>query len=467
MATTVPYLEITDATTSVKIMDSSATTPALVAAMNYRLSYGGWSPKIAQRNKSPFGLPYLAVVEEMTIDIKGSTPDQVLNKLQTLNALLDQGERWYNNEIVAPVFLRYQLKGSALSTYLKDTIIGGYANGQSAEMVTVPNDFNVLGEIYFLKGVQLKFWRRIGTWLGESESQSLSNQSQRSIMQHTWTSAAPTLSPLDLKIYVDTAPGSSPQSGFVIVTHDETYLSFVNGETLGGAATADAANNSVGGNVGRFTCSTTQQEGFKELFTENFYQCEYVAVYATVRNNSATDDVYLQANVNFTNYPILAPEIKIDKSASPVPQAVFLGVFPTGGRQPFHVGIYYRSLAGTPTVDVDQMLVVGINRATNIIALPSFKINNSAALSLNILTRILLEPQPEICYLVPALGTFEERLTWSGSAFCFHGGHATKTKTALVVFATQGAKWQITTAANAACLVNTTLTRYKAYLVPE
>lgn len=468
MATTVqPYLELTDGTTSVKLMDSAATTPALIAAMNYRLAYGGWSPKVATRAKNPFGLPYQSVLEELTIDIRGSTSEICYSKLQALNSLLDQGERWFNNEIVSPVFVRYQPKGSAVTTYLKDVCIGGYADDNNANLVTLPDDFNVTGEISYLKGVRIKFWRKNGIWLGDEATLTASAVAQRSINTVTWVTAAPVLSPLDIKIEANNAPdaGLARPDGILVTTHSETFIGIFNGESIGGASTADTTNNSVGGNVGRFTCSTTVQELFKESFTEEFYKCEYLAVYATIKNNSTTLDVYLQLNVNFTNYPILAPEIKIAFAATPKPAVVFLGLVPTRGRQPFHIGVYYRSLSGAPTFDMDQLLVVGVNRATNILALTDFNLTTTDPLA--VLNRLLLEPEPEVSYKVPTLGTFEERITYTGSAFFFAGGSSTLLKTAYMLFAVHDTKWQLTTAANAAVTLDPTLIRYKAYLVPE
>lgn len=465
---TQPYLEITDGVSSVKLMDSAATTPALVAAMNYRLSFGGWSPNVATRNQNPFGLPYNAVREELTIDVKGATADVALAKLQVLNSLLDQAERWYNNEVVLPVFIRYQPKGSIKTTYLSDVIIGrGMGDQSTSPMISLPSDFNAVGDFYFLQKVRVVFWRRNGVWLCEQETLNASGVSQRTINTLTWSNAATVLSPLDIKIKANNSPdtGIGRPDGILVVTHSENYMSILNGESIGGASTADAAANSVGGNVGRFTCSTTVQELFKETFTESFYECEYLAVYATIRNNSTTLDVYLQLNVNFTNYPTLAPEIKVAFAASPLPKVVFLGLVPTRGRQPFHVGVYYRSLSGAPTFDIDQVLIVGVNRATNIISLNDFFLNTVDPLA--VLNRLLLEPQPEIAFKVPTLGTFEERISYSGSAYCFAGGSSTLLKTAYMLFATHDTKWQLSTAANAAVTLDPTMIRYKAYLVPE
>lgn len=476
MATTIPYLEITDGVNSVKLMDSAATTPALVAAMNYRLSFGGWSPNIATRNQTPFGLPYNPVREELTIDVKGVTADVALAKLQVLNLLLDQAERWYNNEVVLPVFIRYQPKGSIKTTYLSDVIIGrGMGDQSTSPMISLPSDFNAVGDFYFLQKVRVVFWRRNGVWLCEDEDQALTNQTQRSIMTVTWSNAATVLSPIDIIMNTelpDPDYATNTANGILLVTHSETFIGIVSGSTLG-TSTADTTNNSVSGNVGRFgpiAAGTTVDFFYSPA--EPLYLCEYVAVYATIRNNSSTITFYLQVSLQSGTNPIVSSEVTIPPySGSAAPQVVFLGVIPTRGRQPFRINIAYRSndpVGSTETFDIDQILHFGVNRATNVLALNAFKVErggNSVALS--VLNRLLLEPQPEISYGVPALGVFETPINYSGSAYNFAGGSSTLLKTAMVLFATHGAKWQITSAANTTPKLGLTATRLKAYLVPE
>lgn len=469
MATTQPYLEITDGVSSVKLMDSTLTTAAQIATLNYRLTFGGWAPKIAHRNKGPFGLPYMPVMEEMTIDVRGATPDAALLNLQTLNNLLDQAERWFNNEVVNPVFIRYQPKGSVKSTYLQDVIIGrGIGDQSDGSMIDAPNDFNVVGDMYWIRGIRIRFWRRMGTWLCETATKTLTNQSQRSIMTVTWDDNASVLSPLELDINTTSAIMAARGSGVVVTTHDDTYIGLRNGENIGGTLTADATNNAVGGNVGRFTCSTVTVEAFWDTIAEHLLECEYVALYATLKNNSTTLDVYLQAAMVIGNKYTYFPEIKIAFAASPKPQVVFLGIFPTGGRQPQRFSIFYRSLSGAPTFDIDQVAHIGVNRATNIIALPDVAAIGASSTNVMALAhRLLLEPQPEISNQKPALGIFEEKLNYSGSGYMFTAGTKASQKTALLLFIVQDTKWQMTTNLNAALNIDPVFRRYKAYLVPE
>lgn len=484
MATTQPYLELTDTVSSVKFMDNAATTPALIAAMQYRLSYGGWAPKVARRNQNPFGLPYQSVMEELTIDIRGSTPDVCYQNLQVLNTLLDQGERWYNNEVVNPVFIRYQPLGSTKSTYMQDVVIGGGTDDSTAQLVTLPDDFNVTGYICYLKGVRVRFWRRNGIWLGETETASIPGFiTQVDVCTVTWSDYASILSPIDIEFGGKTPGSTNAVDGFLIVTHDPRYIGVIEGAqgvtiySLGGTTnTADVANFATNGAVGRVTASTTRTSCQISPVLTPIDECEYCAVYATVRNNSTTIDAYLQISINSaisagTN-PLSLQEIKIAAAATPLPQAVFLGIFPTGKRKPVAIHINYRTLTSTASVDFDTVVIAGVNRATNSILINDMTLPilsgafGSSTSGIFVYHRLFNEPYPEISDGKPP--TFDTRLDYRGSPNFFAGSSLTVKATSLVYLATDDTKWVHADAAyGAAVELNMNAKRYKAYLVPE
>lgn len=472
MGTVQPHLEITDGTTSVKLMDSSATTAVLIAAMKYRLSYDTWAPKVAQRNKGPFGLPYLPVMEELTIDIHGSTADEALSKLQTLNTLLDQGERWFNNEIVNPVFVRYQPKGSAKSTYMQDIIIGrGF--GDETDLVGLPTNFELVGSTYWIKGIRVRFWRRNGVWLCESET--LTNTAvdvTSNALLTTWSDFATVLSPVNLEIYpTNVNAASTIANGFILTTHNDFNFGFIEGAqgitaySLGGpVSTNDAGQFPSNGKVGRVTAATTQVDATINPVLTAVENCEYCAVYANVRNNDATDDVYLQVGVNTTK-SILLQEVRISASASPTPAWVFLGMFPTRGRRPNQISIGYRTLSGTASFDFDQVVLQGINRGSNAIAVSLSIQNVSSSTPLEILHRLLNEPQGEVAIGAPPSDSLQ---SYTGSPYIFTGGHGTVKKTAVAVLLTERTNWMIpNSAGSAAATWNLSAVRSKAYLIPE
>ena len=480
MATTIPYLEITDGTNSVKLMDNLATTPALVAAMPYRLSYGNWAPKVAQRNKNPFGLPYMSVQEELTIDIKGATADIALARLQTLNTLLDRAERWWNNERVAPVFIQYQPKGSIKSTYMTDVIIGrGMGNQSDSPMITLPDDFNAVGDFYFLKGIRVTFWRRNGFWLCEKEGQSTGTSyvAQPGPITVTFSDFAPVLSPVDIDLGAgDDAAGASTKvttSGFTAITNDNRYLVPIAGtaDVAGfGAATADAAKFPTNANVNRYTVNPTQT-GLWNLSTLPVSEVEYFAAFVKCRNNSTTIGAFLSGQIK----TLALQEVSLPASVSGTPVVLFLGIFPTGGNSlqalspsfpTGSFGIVFRSTGGSITIDVDELLFVGINRATNIIATSGLSHPLlTASVSIGFSHRLLSEPQGIVA--LETL-TFTTPQPYTGSTYNFTGSSESVKKTSLAHFQISDTFWNVVNTANTAKItLDLDVSRYKAYLVPE
>lgn len=476
MATIEPLLQITDTVTTVTLMDNTLTTNAQKLSMPYRLSYDTWSPKISQRNKSPFGLPYMPVMEEMTIDIKGTTPDDALNKLQLLNSLLDQGERWFNNEQVKPVFIRYQPKGSAKSTYMKDMIIGrGF--GDQSDLMDLPSNFELVGSYFWIRGIRIRFWRKNGIWLCEDETQVVGafvTQPGPGVV--TFTNAAPVLSPVNVQLGQGSASASVSNlcSGFIIVTQDDRYIGVVEGASgvtvyslTGTVSTNDASHFPTNAKVGNVGATATYVDTIITVLTP-LEECEYCAIYATVRNNSTVNDVYLQASI-WADKRIVLQEVRIAAAATPKPQAIFLGVFPTSGRRPNTIQISYKTLTSTASFDFDQVLLVGVNRATTIIAIPTLNAQTGLnSTHTNILHRLLNEPQGEVSYNIP---TSDTQISYSGSPYVFTGGSGglgSQLKCAVAMLMVDDDCWQIVNGTRAAAITyNLTVTRSKAYLVPE
>lgn len=479
MATTQPYLEITDGVTSCKIMDVTAITAAQIAAMNYRLSFGHWAPRVSQRNDNPLGLPYLPVMEEMVIDVKGVTADVCYAKLQVLNTLLDQADRWWNNEGVAPVFIKYQPLGSSKASPMQDVIIGGAAYDNAAEMVTLPDDTNYAGVVSFLKGVKLKFYRKNGFWLGEAETQNVGSSyvAQPGPVSVTWSDFATVLSPVDITLGAgnDAAGASthSTTSGISAFTHDATLLKVYNPnlETSAfGAATADAAHFPTNATVYRFTANPSIG-GIFDISSFPVANCEYFAVYVKVRTNTSTTDATIRARtVNIIQQKVPLPQ------NTQVPRVVFLGIFPTRFRalpsDPTFGGqlyIDFTSLGGSITIDLDSILVVGLNRATTIVASTGFKHPlPSATLGLYFLHRLLAEPLGEVALTNVPNDVLQNT---SGAPYVWTGAHGTVKQTSLVHFMVDtnvATYWNIMNTGNTAKItLDLRATRTKAYLTPE
>lgn len=480
MGTAQPHLEFTDGITSVRPMDQLATTPELQAAMPYRLSFGMWSPKVARRSANPLSLPYASVQEEMTIDIKGATPAECYARLEALNTLLDQAERWYNNELVPIVLVKYQPKGSDLTVPLQDVCIGGGADDASAALVTLPDDFNYGGTVSFLKGIRLRFWRKNGLWLGITEELTTSNVAQPGPVTINWGDYAPVLSPVDLVLGSNQVAGSDTGSlitGYIVNTHDADHILSVLGtaEISGSSvATGDSTNlPTQGTNVARFTVNPTNI-GYWDIDALPLNECEYFAAFVKARNNSASIKGYMQVVLH--DGSLIGQEQEVNQSTAKV---TMLGIFPTRGRalqkllSTGDFALTFRSAGASITIDIDSLLFVGINRATNIMFVPAVGAvpNNitfkqiSATQGLYLLHRWLAEPQ----------GIFAQSNVpndilkpYEGSVYNYTGASESVKQTAIAIYMTQSSRWNIKLSGSVAKInLDVKAKRYKGYLVPE
>ena len=98
-------LKITDGTTTADLTDQT----------NYQLVDGGWAPSVAPLRKSTLGGsgPYEDVIEEIVVNVHGTTAATCLANLAKLSQLLDQAERWSRGENISPVKLQCQPWGSS------------------------------------------------------------------------------------------------------------------------------------------------------------------------------------------------------------------------------------------------------------------------------------------------------------------------------------------------------------------
>ena len=477
--TTQPHLEFTDSVTSIKFMDAAATTPALISAMNFSLTYGDWAPKIATRNKTVFGLPYNPVMEEMTINIKGATTAIVLSKLQTLNALLDQAERWYNNERVAPVLIKYQPKGSEKTAPLSDVVIGrGVGNQSDNAMITLPDDFNSVGNFNFLQRVKVVFWRRNGFWLGEKETQDTGTSyvAQPGPITVTWSDFAPVLSPVEISLGAGAdAAGASTNTttkGITAITNDSRYLVNILGTdaTVGGTPTADAAKFPTGANIMRFVTTPTSGGGGYVTTSFPMNECEYFAVFCKVRNGSTTINATIQAQTQLLTQRLVA----LPASLTAQTLVVFLGIFPTNGKilpswtvpSTYDFAIVTRAESGSINIDVDSLLFVGVDRATNIIETSGLThplLTSTVGISFS--NRLLGETQGALTEDTFTTSTLQP---YVGSIYNFTGSSLIVKKTALAHFQISSQFWNIINSGGTAKItLDLSVSRQKAYLVPE
>jgi len=460
------YLEIVanldGADESVLIMSSTG------AATDYQLKWGGWGPRIAQLKTSLLGFPYPVVTEEWTLNIRGSTAAIALANYEKLIRLIEQGFRWWKKrEIAQPPVLRYQIKGSDLSTYQKD-VITGFAREPKA-----PDDFTKVGDFYWIMDVRIAFFRKNGLWLGATDTQSSSTFTCPGPNALTFTTTHVKPCPVKVTITPSASPFSGSLSGVIAFSNEASHLIHVEGRPIasGGDLTGttnvtDTTNLATNSAIGRVAATTTEGNFSYTSTLAAYANGDHVAIYANLKNSSTTVNVIIRPEVSIGGNTMVLPEVTILAKNPANPQVVFLGIFPTNGKQLDTITFYYRTVSGSINIDIDYLGIFLINAFTTIIAIPA--LTNSVGTVID--HRLLTHPTP----FVGNASVNASLYNYTGNPYVFQGGYVNGTEpiaaTDLAVFLmlTQGSFWRPANAAGTAAHTFVwSADRTIGYLVPR
>lgn len=367
---------------------------------NYHLTYGGWSPKVSKRKQNMLSgsVSYEPVEDEMTLDIKGATASEATHNLQILINALDQADRWYDNQWVAPVRIWYQPKGSTVALNYNTLVLG---NRSSDDWAQLPVVYDEVGSTYWIRGVVIKFLRA-GLWYQSDTANTAATSAVRSGALGTITLPGPNSdlpSPCDLTFgSFDTTAIPQPVPASVLIIADNTKSSAEpkvatidpSSSTTGVKYTSvnDSAKNAINTTIMRYTpTDTAYNENTPYAFTSTGIAGNILAIYATIRNNSTTTTFkvkcYLAGSAVTVSTAIsrtVTQETFIDASIQ-TPRVVFLGtvVRPTlaldglGGSVYLVVSIQASAASGS--VDFENIILTSIDDETvSILELPQLNI---------------------------------------------------------------------------------------------
>lgn len=449
----------TAAYTTLTISDGT-TTANLVDGTNYALVAGGWAPSVAPLRVSTLGggSPYEDVLEEITIDVLGSTGAVCLANLAKLSLLLDQAERWSRGESVAAVLLACQPQGSTLTAALKCAILG--RAGESG--VNTPATFNDLLMCYEIPNVKLAFRRR-GLWLvatGETPAASAA-LANPSVMSVSFGSTATIASPTEATITLGTS-ATPALNQYLLVADRADRIQIVEAESLvfGASAewtaTTDVGYYPRGGSIAHYIPTDLLYKGLNVGSVTLPTTARRVAMFAAVRNNSSSDTFNLRAKiygiVNVYSPPLLT--INIGRA-----QIVFMGMVALA-EPPLYVSVEVAAstITGPPTLDIDYIVLLDItDDCATIISLP----NTPPDYALQVSPRDLTAPSPII---------YHQQILGYAPASYMGNAHIVTRGTALaVVWLAQNPAVTAWTYVEGGAIKTTTLlgTRYQAYLTPQ
>ena len=363
------YAKLTDDTTSVEFR--------LTSNVGYMMVRDDWAPAIAPLRAGELGGrgPYEEVAEEFTIDIVGTSPADALTKLRTLNLLLEQATRFYRWENVAPVRFEYAPRGSTtLSTLspLKYAVYGrapGDTTNQSH--LIVDQTFNGGLAASVIRGVRVKFWRHgIGTATQATASSGATNNgSKTTVLISSENVPSPTKVSISNFGYGNGNPSKFGDS-FVVVAENEQDIQVISAESLvpatDYASIADASSNALG-NVLQFTPSATT-ERTSSVFTSStlLNKNRIWAVYANIRNNSATTEFKVRVSVEKNYVENWTPYLVVPgNGGTAFPSWHFLGQVAIRKNNNFYLKIGITALTASGSLDIDSIVLVEVLNPNN------------------------------------------------------------------------------------------------------
>jgi hypothetical protein len=449
----------TAAYTTLTISDGT-TTANLVDGTNYALVDGGWGPSVAPLRVSTLGGsgPYADVVEEITVDVLGSTGAVCLANLAKLSQLLDQAERWSRGEPVAAVLLACQPQGSTLAAALQCAILG--RAGESG--VNTPATFNDLLMCYEIADVHLSFRRR-GLWLEAAEVLTATGAvTNPGIATATFASAATVASPAKAVL---TFPSDGTVSPYMILwSNHASRIVFTEAEAMAGfqfTEETDTAKIARGGKVLRYTPTDLLSTSAGWVALTTLTTCRRMAIFAAVRNNSATATWNVRARLTSgTSNPTYYTPVTLIDASSTSPRIVFLGTI-TMPTYPSYINVYVQAstLTGPPTLDIDYFVALDITDEMAGAISTSLSGSGSIGTAITIDSRPLTHQSPTVTKTVSA-GVAQ--MSYIGDGFLVVNG----TYLSTAYLATENTYWCSYTTSTADTYT-LTASRWKAHTAPE
>lgn len=364
--------------TTMTISDSTATAD-LVDGVNYQLLKHSYAPAIAARRRMNMAArqPFVNAIEGIKVDIKGADRAETLANLAKLTELLDRAERWEAGDQIDPVIYAIQPQGSVLADPLRAIILGRPPNSAG---VILPADFNDLLVIDRIEGVVIQFIRR-GLLIDEAESGvTAAAAANPTIREATFADSATIPSPVTVRItgWSDTEHTTIDSPSLLIITSEKEDIYLLEAEDMSPEADwaifDDSANAASGGDVLRYTADDTDEYSSDEhgIDAASFnLNTEEVGIYAMIRGHATKDFVLWAETASYVvssaqrTHPFV---VAAGSYTSPTP--VFLGtVVQRRGHRTVRLVARALDATGSPTLDVDRLVLVAMKSTTYIIQL--------------------------------------------------------------------------------------------------
>lgn len=458
---------------------SDGTTEVDFRGSNFKVLWGQWAPKRARRSASALaGALYDNVVERIAFTLEGTDAADVLAKLETLDSLLDQAERWRAGANVSAVYVEYEPANSNLAASVKAVIVGPPPGGTYLHL---PGDFDILlaGSGKQLgtetKPLVLEFQRR-GLWLGatEAEASSASTGNPAELSSSTFTDTAGIPWPYDLDLELDvTASGFVASDIWILLQNAADKADVLEAEdgTLNSGVTSEVDADASGGDVARVDSQANTNA--KSLSIEWALAADRrYAFWAMVRSRSASA-------VNWDIWGVLRePDVggsftgrkTTIEAGDNERQVVFLGIFNMPSALSTQILDVYAQNDATgggsdaDDLDIDYVAAIVLDDTARVL-----EVSHSANAALgdsSLIVEHQLEDEiaPRVYMDLISSGVKWDYPTFRGSLLLAAPGNLIKA----VVFGNDqaGANWRLEDGAGNAINLTLRVTRSRAYLVP-
>ncbi len=352
------YLALTDGTTLLDLTDGQ----------NYALV--SYAPAITARNQNELGPIYADVVDTLTFHAIGCTPADAYAAVEAATKLLDQAWRWSQSEPVSTVRIQIQLQGTALALPL-EAVVKGRPPGSGDGPISAPEQRDEYAGKYLIQNVQIQFVRA-GPLLYPTAETGTPSAAAAAPTVHTVTITTPTTISSPTKLAYNFSQlgviGSyNVEYAYVLWASAASRLQIYEAESIGlgtnVASVADAAAFARGGSVARYSPGVLLTTIGGTVFVGFDTTSRRMAVWAAVRNNSATTNFTIQATISGGAATASGPVIPIDTSTLN-PRLIFLGIVASQvAWDTFIFNLTASAAAGT--LDIDYVIFQAVDDETS------------------------------------------------------------------------------------------------------
>lgn len=453
--------------TTLKLKAAGIGTADLMDGDNYHLRDNGYSPGVPLRSNSPLsGRLYSDVAESIRINVRGEDGPTVHANLKKLADLLDNVDQYRMGISQNPTILEIQPKGSDLTDPIEFVLTRSPNRGG---LVELPMGYNDLLMVYEVPDVRLNY-ERSGLGISDSDDQGPTTGAEvPSIHTLTWSESISTPCPVDLLIDDFTDVNIRDFHLFWAMHSDELLvLEAEDGdwETGEAAVEDESANNASGGDVVRFTPTSTD---FTHLtFTNPGINNGIWDIFALCRVN---DDVEFRAYVQAlgNSGDPLDGASSYESSRTRYTQIPYN----SGAITPIRLGTLYNpdsawalrvwlqaaDISGSPSIDIDYLVAIRVDNDVNRV----LKVLASATHQPDQIT-IYGDPQNRTPYILAETDTgYQTYLGYEGNARLAMTGD-----TLLATFMMPGSgEWVCDGSGGATQNITLTATRYRGHTILE